>query len=107
MEPEILSDGEKWCVACEQFKPCEAFHRSRSTKDGYYNYCKTCRSRIQQEQYKRKPTDPEYQRQASLRRKFCITQKQYDTRFQAQGGVCACCGNPETRIDYRTKKPCY
>jgi 5-methylcytosine-specific restriction endonuclease McrA len=41
----------------------------------------------------------------SLKRKFGIDEQTYKKMLAEQGGVCACCGNPEIRIDPRTGNP--
>lgn len=37
---------EKKCSRCKQVKPLEEFCKNRSTKDGYYSYCRTCNKKI-------------------------------------------------------------
>ena len=44
----------KFCPACKQDKPPEAFHRSVKTKDGLYGYCKACCKVRQADLYKRR-----------------------------------------------------
>jgi hypothetical protein len=36
-----------------------------------------------------------YRREEKLRRSYKLTVAQYNEMFDAQGGVCACCGDPE------------
>lgn len=43
-------------------------------------------------------------RQSKLQSKFGITLEEYQTMWDAQGGVCAICGRPETILDHRSKK---
>jgi hypothetical protein len=42
--------------------------------------------------------------EGELRKRYGITFEQYAEMFHAQGGCCAICRNPETRVDHRTKK---
>lgn len=39
-----------------------------------------------------------------LRKRYGIGLDDYQRMLEAQGGVCAICGQPETRVDHRTKK---
>ena len=49
----------KRCCKCYEFKPYEAFHRDRSTKDGRNSICKVCRKPMNQKNavsWKSKPS---------------------------------------------------
>lgn len=48
--------------------------------------------------------NPEYHRSSELRKKYNITLDDYNKMLSDQGGVCAICGNPETRVDKRIDK---
>lgn len=41
------------------------------------------------------------ERRSRFKRQFGITPEHYDAMFEAQGGVCAICGEPETLVDPR------
>ena len=41
---------------------------------------------------------------ADMRKRYGIGVVEYTALLESQGGVCAVCGKPETRVDHRTKK---
>jgi 5-methylcytosine-specific restriction endonuclease McrA len=51
----MTKEKEKYCKRCEQMKSTDEFHRNKTTKDGYVDYCKPCRSEYRTEigQYER------------------------------------------------------
>lgn len=74
----------KTCTVCSIPKPLSEFQEDKSCKSGYSNKCKQChKSR---------------RHNARLIRQFGITLEQYAAILKAQGGVCACCGDPETVV---------
>lgn len=46
----------------------------------------------------------EHHRRGSLRRHYGLTIAQYDAMFETQKGLCAICGEPETKMNKRTGK---
>jgi hypothetical protein len=44
-------------------------------------------------------------RENDLQKIYGITLEEYDQRWASQKGLCAICGNPETRLDHRSGKP--
>jgi Recombination endonuclease VII len=103
----------KTCNRCLDEKPLSSFYRAKRMKDGYRNDCKDCfndwhnaysreRSknpeiaetrREKAKAYREKK--PEVSREWALLRKFNITLSEYNAILEAQGGVCAICGEPE------------
>lgn len=68
----------KRCCRCRKLLPCDDFWRNRRTKDGLQSRCKDChRAGI--------PEAP------NLRRKFGITEEQYQEMLATQRGVCWIC----------------
>lgn len=43
---------KKQCGKCREIKPIEEFHKSKSSKDGFYCQCKECSNKIKKEYYK-------------------------------------------------------
>lgn len=75
---------KKVCKECEKPKPLDRFYRNPTTRDGRSNVCKTC--------HKNKWNHHYY-----LYKRFGLTPDEYEALHEAQGGVCAICGQPETR----------
>jgi hypothetical protein len=59
-----LAAGERWCFACREWHPADAFHVDRSRSDGLARACKESRNRGHRERYepvpeeRRKPHGP-------------------------------------------------
>lgn len=68
----------KRCAECREVKPLTEFHRAKSQSGGYNCYCKSCRKR--------------QARETHLMRTYGLTVAEFDAMVEAQGGVCACCG---------------
>jgi len=103
---------QKCSGKCGRFLPLspDFFYHNKRYKTGFVPDCKDCRKdyvasrSVQIGQYKKS-----YNirvrgriRANDLVRRYGITRKQYDEMLRIQGGVCAICGKPETRIDGRT-----
>lgn len=54
------------------------------------------RRRAQMREYRKQ--NPDYARRCNLRAKFGISLEQYDEMLVRQGGVCAICRQPETKL---------
>jgi hypothetical protein len=68
-------------------------------------YCPSCYNQYRKER-RAKGLDvlsPEVARDRNLRQNYGITAEDYDRMFAQQGGVCAICKQPETKIDPRSK----
>ena len=53
---------------------------------------------------KNRKKNPDKYRNMKLKKQFGITIEQYNEMNKQQNGLCAICNNPETKIDFRTKK---
>lgn len=74
--------------------------------DGLHAWCRQC-LKSKSKSYK-KSLDPAVRKQrdrVQALRKRGLTLEQYDQMFQSQNGVCAICGQPETRINYHSGEP--
>ncbi|WP_230690348.1 endonuclease VII domain-containing protein [Catellatospora paridis] len=87
-----VPDGAKWCPDCAQIKPIAEFAKSRTKASGLHSYCLDCHNR-------RGVTTKEKHhgstREYHLRRRYGMTQEDFETRLAWQGGVCAICGAPD------------
>ena len=82
--------GQKYCAKCGKARPYKAFSKGNSA-DGLRSRCKACTSEDSRA-YKQ-------QRKAiSWKRLYGLTEEAYRKIHEAQGGVCAICKQPETRV---------
>jgi hypothetical protein len=82
--------GMTYCTNCDSYKPFDDFHKSKNGPVGRSFYCKSC-SRARDQKYK--PT-----RALRNKEKYGISGQEYLEMWNAQGGVCAICGNAEMKI---------
>lgn len=102
MEQKTLSlTGEVvYCPDCKQNRPVKDFHSNKSRKNGYSCYCRECTS-IRNRQRRSLPESPARQREAFIKWKYGISQKEYLEILENQGYKCAICG-----VDHQeTKRP--
>ena len=91
--------GLKRCYKCGRILPIGEFQRNRRTKDGLQARCRHCGRT-----YEQNFMTPERKR-AKILRRHGITPSEYDRLFLNQQGLCAACGNKETRINPLTGNP--
>jgi hypothetical protein len=89
---------EKQCNKCRLWLPYGNFTNDKSTKDGLYSWCRKCHRQRKAENY-----SSERQRRSTLLYKYGITPARYNRLFAEQNGVCAICGQVESRINWQTK----
>lgn len=89
--------NKKKCIVCKKIKPFGEYHRQNERKDGRNSTCKKCRLDKQREKRRTFEGKLVTQRYA-FKRNFGITLDDYWDLMKAQDGVCAVCGQPETKI---------
>jgi hypothetical protein len=108
----------KICSACKADRPISYFGKANFYKDGHRNQCNPCRSKRQTEynrtigrekyvEYHRlrysklkASLPPEGFRWEALRKKYGVTQADYETMLAAQNGRCAICATDNPRGRY-------
>lgn len=100
---------EKECAVCRKTKSAAEFYKDKRMKSGLSSECKQCRKdRSKQwhaENYEARPRAKKYRkpnghlmesegyhRNAYLRKRYGISQKDYDKMYSEQSGCCAICG---------------
>jgi len=87
------------CTLCKKIKGPKAFGNYKP-RQGYSAWCDSCKAKRLKEIHHAR-YDPQKHREAHLRNSFDgMTQAVYDVMLAEQGGVCACCGRPESSIKY-------
>lgn len=99
----------KVCSKCKIDKPLSDYYASRANRDGLQYICKSCqkeknrlRDRSNDAAVKaawaaRNPEKMAYYTKAMGLRKHGMTVEQFDELYLRQGGVCAVCGNADSR----------
>lgn len=103
----ISPDEPKACRRCGVTKTYADFSLSRKATDTtnavYRSDCKECCSaRALQWFHENKERHKETKHRWNLANIYGLTAEQYQTMFEAQGGVCAICGQAETKKHGRT-----
>ena len=99
----------KRCARCKRRKTVEEFTRNKANKDGLSSYCRRCNNEHVKAQYRKDPTraiaaakawraaNRDRHNETAMRCKYGITRVDFDRMLAAQNGVCAICGQAETR----------
>lgn len=111
---------EKRCSKCKEIKSFSEYFKQTNGKHGLKSYCKECCKIYNLEWYHKNPENAkeskkrwvdankdkrkEYQikykdrqRESQYQRHYGITTQDYEEMFSNQNGVCAACGNPQTK----------
>ena len=83
----------KVCKTCQTEKPLASFHPEPKGKLGRKARCSECMKAYKRSWYADNPNDPAKARDRALRRNYDLTSSEYEEMFNAQGRVCASCGD--------------
>jgi hypothetical protein len=102
--------GKKFCTQCRETKPIADFAPDKRKKSGLSSACKECRATQSREWRRNHPEQnrkwalvqwhkkPRVSRHAlHIKRMFGMSADDYKNLLDFQGGVCAICGQKETR----------
>ncbi|MET7331895.1 endonuclease VII domain-containing protein [Nonomuraea sp. NPDC005650] len=93
-----VPDGQKYCPRCAEIKPVADFGKNRSHKDGLTDYCKPCHNRVTREN---RIEHHGSTRNYHLKRRYGITEDDFERMLARQGGLCAVCrAVPGTFVDH-------
>lgn len=96
---EELFDLYKKCRKCEQILPRTNFHKRKQAKDGLSWICKDCHNTWQSEWRKENPIKTkQYRRTSNLRHFYGMSNKEYNLKYEQQGGCCAICDKHQSEL---------
>lgn len=81
----------KTCSACKQSLPIDSFGLCPGYKDGRRGQCTQCRGRRRKRPQNPVKAKPEQTRRTKLKQKYGLTESDYASMLEAQGGRCAIC----------------
>ena len=90
-QAELRSRGLQWCAACQSPQPLDCFFDNADKKYGKSTWCIACNQAEGNKEVR-------YWRR--VYKKYGVTRAEYERRAEAQGYVCALCGEPE-RVQQR------
>lgn len=93
MGHRITETGEelKWCYRCKQWLLLPQFFKDKTRGDGLQSICRGC-GKVRRDSYY--AAHVEEKREYELKRRYTLSQEDYDGLFVSQGGVCAICDSP-------------
>ncbi|MFI7702530.1 endonuclease VII domain-containing protein [Nonomuraea sp. NPDC049480] len=97
-EAVVVPEGRKYCPRCKEVKPVTEFGRNRAEKSGLTAYCKPCHNvAMREERIKNHGSARNYH----LKRRYGITEDDFERMLAQQGGLCAICrAVPGTFVDH-------
>ena len=104
-KPNNPPASEAKCSICHEVKPEKDFSPSPIKKNGLSSYCRACNNIKAKANMLTRPKELRQKvlRRHHLKKTFDLTLEQYQAMWDAQLGVCAICGKPETRQTYPTR----
>lgn len=96
----------KTCTSCRENKPLSEFYWTtrRNGERARHSKCQPCR-RAQFTAYAKTDQGKLVKRAGILAREYALTLSEYEAMASRQGGLCAICARPETKI-HRDGSPC-
>lgn len=99
------AETHRTCKACKRLLPLDDFYLHRQKgKLHRLKTCKPCHNKRVNERYLTERGQRQW-KAAFLRHTYGITIEEYESLLAAQSGVCALCGQTETRLVKRTGQP--
>ena len=96
--------GFKKCRKCKKEKSFSEFYPHKTSKDNLTARCKTCLCKDQRRRYPKIKLGKDYKKNKSIngriyhiKRKYNLTENDYNDLLKKQNNVCAICKTPETR----------
>jgi hypothetical protein len=93
--PLFDEKGHKRCPKCTEYKPLKHFHIDNTSKHGVRAICKRCTNASIRKQYKQGKIYTAEKQAYYRKRNYGIDDMTYQAMFEAQGGLCAICHQPE------------
>lgn len=102
---------QKQCNYCKFTKSFNEFYDHTISKDGKRDMCKEC-YKLHNKEYRSKPGYAEYKRWYKIKKKYGLSQVEWQYRFEEQHGCCAICGMHQSELkrslrvdhDHKTNK---
>lgn len=90
-----ILNGKKLCSKCKEEKTISNFYPDKTLKCGYSSWCNTCKTPVKTSWRKKQPptskTQKEYYRKCILKRKYGLTENEYNILLEDQDHSCAIC----------------
>lgn len=84
-------EGMGYCTKCDSYKPLDDFLDSKEGFNGKNPHCRECRRAYNEKTRARRAL-------RMKRRNYGVSETEYLAMWEQQGGVCAICGKPETKV---------
>lgn len=100
----LIQEGKSYCPKCDSVKEIGEFLKDTHTKYGISIYCAACHQEKAKARYR---TNPDYYKDADLRKKFGMSLEQYRELERKQDYRCALCrkepGSKKLAVDHDHK----